>query len=63
MSTFSKLRSRAESASSVPGSKRGIPMLSCVYLRDRVTGETVEIVSENLEVRAEPVKEKTRGNQ
>jgi hypothetical protein len=63
MSTFSKLRLRAASVPPMPGSKRGIPMLSCVYLRDRVTGEAVEIVSEDLEVKAEPVKEKTRGNQ
>ena len=36
---------------------------TCVYLQDKVTGDDVEIVSENLEVKAEPVKEKTRGNQ
>ncbi len=63
MSALSKLKALRSSVPPVPGSKRGIPMLSCVYLRDRVTGETVEIVSENLEVKAEPVKEKTRGNQ
>jgi len=36
---------------------------TCVYLQDKSTGDDVEIVSENLEVKAEPVKEKTRGNQ
>ncbi len=63
MSTFSKLRSMAASVPPMPGFKRGIPTLSRVYLRDRVTGDTVEIVSEDLELKAEPVKEKTRGNQ
>ena len=36
---------------------------TCVYLTDKSTGDNVEIVSEDLEVKAEPVKEKTRGNQ
>jgi len=36
---------------------------TCLYLQDKVTGDNVEIVSENLEVKVEPVKEKTRGNQ
>ncbi|MCP3994686.1 MAG: hypothetical protein GY772_28120 [bacterium] len=36
---------------------------TCIYLQDKATGDDVEIVSENLEVKAEPVKEKTRGNQ
>ena len=36
---------------------------TCLYLQDKGTGDNVEIVSENLEVKAEPVKEKTRGNQ
>jgi len=36
---------------------------TCLYLQDKVTGDDVEIVSENLEVKAEPVKEKTSGDQ
>ena len=42
---------------------RSIKARTCLYLQDKVTGDDVEIVSENLEVKAEPVKEKTRGNQ
>lgn len=40
-----------------------MPPRTCLYLTDKATGDDVEIVSENLEVKAEPVKEKTRGNQ
>ena len=36
---------------------------TCIYLKDKETGEDVEIVSENLEVKSQPVEEKTRGNQ
>jgi hypothetical protein len=42
---------------------RTVRQRTCVYLTDKSTGDNVEIVSENLEVKAEPVKEKTRGNQ
>lgn len=42
---------------------RTVGQRTCVYLTDKSTGDNVEIVSENLEVKAEPVKEKTRGNQ
>ncbi len=42
---------------------RRVRARTCVYLQDKGTGDNVEIVSENIEVKAEPVKEKTRGNQ
>ena len=36
---------------------------TCLYLQDKVTGDDVEIVSEDLVVKSEPVKEKTSGDQ
>ncbi len=42
---------------------RTLKSRTCLYLEDKGTGNTVEIVSDDLEVKAEPVKEKTRGNQ
>ena len=42
---------------------RTVSQRTCLYLTDKGSGDNVEIVSENLEVKAEPVKEKTRGNQ
>ena len=36
---------------------RSIRQRTCVYLTDKATGDNVEIVSENLEVKAERVKE------
>lgn len=42
---------------------RTVRQRTCVYLTDRSSGETVEIVSDDLAVKAEPVKENTRGDQ
>ena len=36
---------------------------TCLYLQDKATGDNVEIVSEDLVVKSEPVKEKTSGDQ
>ncbi len=36
---------------------------TCLYLQDKGTGDNVEIVSDSLEVKAEPVKERTSGDQ
>lgn len=42
---------------------RTLKSRTCLYLADKGTGKTVEIVSDDLEVKAEPVKEKTSGDQ
>jgi len=42
---------------------RQLKLRTCLYLQDKVTGDNVEIVSEDLVVKSEPVKEKTSGDQ
>ncbi len=40
-----------------------IDQRTCIYLANKSTGDPVEIVVEDLDVKAEPVKEKTSGDQ
>ncbi len=42
---------------------RTVRQRTCVYLTDKSTGDDVEIVSENLEVKARPSTGGPRGNQ